>query len=48
VTAPYSISAFTTGSTQVAFGFLTGTESGERFRIKGSSRSRTSRAASSV
>jgi hypothetical protein len=33
VTALYSISANTAGSTQVAFGFVTGIESGEVVRI---------------
>jgi len=36
-----------TGSTQVAFGLLTGTESGVSLRMSGSSRSRTSRASAS-
>jgi hypothetical protein len=33
-----------TGLTHVAFGFLTGTDSGERLMINGSNRSRSSRA----
>jgi hypothetical protein len=42
VIALYSTSAGTTSSTQVAFGFLIGTESGEVLRMYGSRRSRSS------
>ncbi len=48
VIALYSTSASTSGFTHVAFGFLTGTESGEFLSISGSSFSRTSRATVSV
>jgi hypothetical protein len=48
VIPPYSISDWTIGLTQVAFGFLTGTDKGECLTISGSSRSRTSRATASV
>ena len=44
----YSLHASLAGSTQVAFGFFTGSESGESLRMNGSSRSRRSRASPSV
>jgi hypothetical protein len=48
VTPPYAISAGMIGSSQVAFGFLTGIASGDFPVIRGSSASRTSRATFSV
>lgn len=48
VSAPYSTSASSVGSTQVAFGYLIRSLSGDVRRINGSGRSRSSRAVVSV